>query len=427
MKHLLLIKQTPFLLLCILTIYESTSARLGPLSKPLTGLIFLSAIFLLVLYRPQLNMKLKYWSFSALYFSLTMLVPPIFLSTVEWNWVLASFLTFSALPVMLLAVSTLTDMQRNNLVWIYILCGVLAAIISVGFQQSYTGRFNPPTFFVLAFAVVLLLNKITILRVVFLAFLLAVAFESQVRVNFVLPIVLLMSVWVFRVALKSKLFLLVFLCVFPFFVIQTVQIFGDIGLLVPDSRLSKLLTWDGFYQEVMLRRSAEVIDAIGHFQQYGSWLNVLFGFGHGATYEAQIILRSLGSAASEMDWRFTDYNEAYVIHFGPMRYFFRFGLVGSLFAVVTVAAIIWMFIRNITLIGRDSNFIFRDTAILASICWCSKFFIAPAEKDMGFAFAIAIALLLGSTFKKQRELRSKSKGFESSTLRPARNRKLVGH
>jgi|GEM_PF-6845260 len=384
------------------TFYSGFSARILPFEKPLMGLCFVLILFFAV----ALSLKHSHhkpatstWCFLVAIHSLYLFWPLTGFDTIKPGWALSSFVTYTSVAAFTMLALKISELGFHRLMTAY-LAGLFLAMFCAPLAMVlfHAPRFEPPGFFIIAAVLVWFARKNGIAPVLGLLVVSAFALASQVRINFVITLGFAMFLFFTRIQRVEMRFLALLFCLCLLIIaLPLLQILPSLEL--PGGyRIAKLLTTEGFYTEIILRRSLEV-QAAWQALSLATPAELLFGHGHGATYPARLLLLDLSAQHSSVDWRFTDNSEAYVLHFGPIRLLYRSGIVGfflftaPLFYASTLGLIRLFRPRPIRTKAHSLDF-WIDVCALASLMWLAKFLLSPAETDFGFALAVGSCIAL---------------------------------
>ena len=136
---------------------------------------------------------------------------------------------------------------------------------------------------------------------------------------------------------------------------------------------------------VVIGRLYEVQDAYNQFFEQFNLGSIFFGNGFGASYQPNEFLRffvidyaSAGAVQENLS--------RHIIHFGPVRFFFRYGLIG----ISLISYIFYRVIKELVKLfkGRlfDLNLFFSLTLFL----YLLRFFIQPIFNDIMIIFCLII-------------------------------------
>lgn len=391
-----MIRLHPFLIfpICFTVIYTGFSARILPLEKALTGGCFI----LIICFAAGLPKRgaIPTWCALTAVHSATLFLPLLHHDTIRLPWVLSSFATYSSVAAFSVFALKLSDQGSVTFFRYYLASLALAMICAPAALFLFNApRFEPPAFFLIAFVLVWFAHIRGRKAVLALVIILALAFASQVRINLLicLGFVGILSITRIRHPQTRLIFLTLTGIAFIWF-IPSLPYLSE-GHLPGLRRLSKIMTVDGFYTEVILRRSLELHAAWDAFTS-ASPFEILFGHGHGASYPARLLLLDLSAEHGSVAWRFTENSDAFVLHFGPMRLLYRTGILGLLLftiPVILAAKHGILFLINPRNPANTTEF-WMHVCSLAALMWLGKFMISPAETDIGFCISVGGSLAL---------------------------------
>jgi len=156
--------------------------------------------------------------------------------------------------------------------------------------------------------------------------------------------------------------------------------------------LDNLLT-EGF----VYLRLAELRDVWATFWSSSNVLQRVLGFGYGATYNMNELYTALTLDALDKG-RLSAEGLAHVIHFGPMRILFRYGLLGLL----VVLWLLTMIVRDALALARG-DFATADwrlpVFVLAVYAYGFRFLLHPVGNELSFAYTLGGYLALRGAFR----------------------------
>lgn len=160
------------------------------------------------------------------------------------------------------------------------------------------------------------------------------------------------------------------------------------------TRYEKL--WDPYALNIELAiRIQESKDALRQFVEEGNVVTFLIGFGHGATFDATTVRNMLGTSIEWWQDRFSESGDAHVIHFGVMRWLYRHGVFGLIFAMVTIVLAAKDFVKTVYRIARYGGFVHTVAgAILIGsgsiLMFAARGLLQPVEWDPMLWYSVGL-------------------------------------
>tara|TARA_Y100001980_G_C14502548_1_gene278384 strand:- start:94 stop:657 length:564 start_codon:yes stop_codon:yes gene_type:complete len=129
-------------------------------------------------------------------------------------------------------------------------------------------------------------------------------------------------------------------------------------------------------------RYFEVVDTISHIKNTLNPFTIFFGNGAGAAFKADLYWIWAFNDYYDVSKSFTSQSHKHIIHFGPLRFFFRYGLLGLIIIGVFLMDVI-KFIKN-NYHSNNLNFAIAITLFALSL----RFFIQPIFNDIMISILI---------------------------------------
>ena len=219
-----------------------------------------------------------------------------------------------------------------------------------------------------------------IIGVILVGSTLALAWSSTIRA---VPILWLVFG---AIALSRKLtpiWLVFWILSIAILIVVFVQVFGfDPPGFYEDSRFSRIRPGRS---DFAYGRLIEATDVWHTYVGNANLLQIVLGFGYGATFEANAVYETVPVIGE----RITSGGVAHVIHFGPMRMLFRYGVLGlSILVVLFVVAmrdVYALMLRRVDF-SDSRHYPLFATAILGYLLWD---LLQPVTNGVVFAYTLA--------------------------------------
>ena len=285
---------------------------------------------------------------------------------------------------------------------------MIAAVVSSANFNALNLRSEPPNIILIGFALALFANR-TRGSLILLTVVTVSCYFSQVRIALMSILVLALLIVLKETFTRKRGRILyqtgiIFtLCLLAMFVNE----FFLQSEFFTKSRFVKLSTLDMFYHDFIHRRFIEISGALTSFNDASLFI-WLFGNGHSATYNGSALILALISDIHNYSWRFGDYNEVFVIHFGPVRQLFRTGILGL---------IIFLLPFHLSLIEKKANrhrkadFILHDTFKFSTVIGLVYWFVGPFDTNPIFAISFGVYLCLKRQTSRSENRNQKFRGI----------------
>lgn len=382
-------------LLGAMSLVQALSARLLPLERHLYAVVFLMIAGLALFGRWRVD---RLQCFLTVVGLLSLFAIPIAFQPHKYpTWIISDSVVLLAPAVFWIVIEAHPQLLNEKKLRIYMAILFVAAVASMRFSSASGDydRFEPPKF--LLFSACWLYFFSARNPVQFIAFgsllfgLLAISWLSSVRAAVVIWFAIGGLVAI-RYAQPKPIYLLAApVLLIPILagrhvVENSPDQLGRFGRIDWSS-----LTESGFVQV----RYWEAYEALEHYFDTPNPVQLVFGYGLGGSYPVR------GYSFQRMPPRLqqvhlnkkaTSEGFAHVIHYGPARMLFRYGLMGIGIYVILSIVVLTDVLQFLMRRGPPA-FVYH-CFLLAMFCYWARFHIKPVETEMDFAFVLAGYLTL---------------------------------
>lgn len=165
----------------------------------------------------------------------------------------------------------------------------------------------------------------------------------------------------------------------------------DLNRAIAASRFGQIDNTRALLEGPVRNRVYEVVDVVSYMRQKEASWRWATGFGAGATYRPNLYNFVRGNGPAR-DYQVTDDDLRHIIHFGPTRIYFRYGIVGLL-AVIMLQVLLVMDAWRIGVRGegRDPHFV---TVVIAVQLYLLRWPLEPVFVDFFASWFVAAYLTL---------------------------------
>ena len=378
------------------TFAGSFSPRLMTISQPVFVAVYAAALAVAgtaAINQRIVNQDIKHIGWWSLLFTLWFI--PVFLQEHHYvGWIFGDLAQYSA-PFLLYFVARAYPniFGRDNAI-IYIGMLIFGAIIATQFVHvSEDGRFQPPRPILYGFAwwVAIHYRGLSWRRVcawILVVILIVLAWTSTVRAAVVLWLLCGALIFLTRMRVRTGWIYLA-----AGTLLSAVILGGLLAKGISASRFSQIDFSNLGDSEFIAERGVEVLDAWKYFSERMTPVQVVFGYGPGGTFRVSKLFATLQLHSLE-NGRVNSDGFDHIIHFGPMRLLFRWGLTG-LFGYIFFG---YLLFRDWWVVWRYGRYLREDYLFPAfyfgAMGMYLRYMLQPMENEWDFAYMLVGYLIL---------------------------------
>ncbi|MEM7312187.1 MAG: hypothetical protein AAF497_03450 [Planctomycetota bacterium] len=317
-------------------------------------------------------------------------------------WIMGDMIILLAPIVFWLIMQSHPRVLESRYINVMLALFLLGALIAPAFANATEhGRFEPPRFLLFAagwyviFRGQKIANTLTVALITFL--LLGVTWFSDVRV----AVLLWFAAGGLTAVMVSSLqrFLVLGALGFAMLVGMMFVVPSDSDLF-RKSRFAKVDIRAITENDFVKYRLGECKEVLQFFRRTANVPHVIFGHGFGAAYPSNgthlAHAKSSAFRKAAMAQKLNEHGFAHTLHFGPMRVYFRYGLIGIAAYLVLgyfVTTDIFRVLMGRTHFSDREDIVYTNTIILVTLfCMLARFHLKNVEHDLDFAFVVAAYL-----------------------------------